>query len=206
MRRYREIVFTPAVEAMQEARGSRALYARPSTAPMPDGLTDDEREFVAQRNSFYVASINANGWPYIQHRGGPRGFVKVVGPARLAFADYAGNRQYLTTGNLIEDDRVSLFFMDYVERVRLKMFARARTVEHDDAPSELLAAVVDEAYHAKVERVFVFDVESTSWNCPQHIAQRYDDEELAEQLAPLQARIAELEAQLRRASVLTGNS
>jgi uncharacterized protein len=198
MRRYREIALTPAVEAVQEARGSRALYSRPSSAPMPDGLTDDEREFIAQRNSFYVASINANGWPYIQHRGGPRGFVKVIGAARLAFADYAGNRQYLTTGNLTEDDRVSLFFMDYVERVRLKMFARAHTVERGEAPPELLAAVIDEAYHAKVERVFVFDVESTSWNCPQHIAQRYDDDELAERLAPLQARIAELEEQLRR--------
>jgi predicted pyridoxine 5'-phosphate oxidase superfamily flavin-nucleotide-binding protein len=203
MKRYREIVFTPAVEAVQEAHGSRALYARPSSAPMPEGLTEDERAFVAARNSFYVASINANGWPYIQHRGGPRGFVKVSGPAQLAFADYSGNRQYLTTGNLVEDDRVSLFFMDYVERVRLKMFARARTIEHDDAPPELLAAVVDASYDAKVERVFVFDVHSTSWNCPQHIVQRYDDDELAERLEPLQARIAELEHRLRQRAAET---
>lgn len=170
MKRYREIVFTAAVEAVQEARGSRALYARPGSAAMPDGLTADEYDFLAQRNTVYVASVNANGWPYVQHRGGPRGFVKAIGAAQLAFADYAGNRQYLATGNLVENDRVSLLFMDYVERVRLKKFARGRTVE----------------------RVFIFDVESTSWNCAQHIVRRYDDE-LAERLAPLHARIAELE-------------
>ncbi|HEY0395995.1 MAG TPA: pyridoxamine 5'-phosphate oxidase family protein [Candidatus Elarobacter sp.] len=199
MRAYREIALTPAVEAVQEARGSRAVYARPSGRAVPEALTDDEVDFVGRRDSFYVASTNANGWPYVQHRGGPRGFVRVTGPAQLAFADYAGNRQYLTTGNLVQDDRVALFFMDYRERVRLKMFARARTVEADDAPRELLDAVAVPAYGARVERVVVFDVEATSWNCSQHIATRWDADELEEMLQPLRARIAELEARLAAA-------
>ena len=199
MRAYREIALTPAVEAVQQARGSRALYARPSGRAVPEALTDDEIEFVGRRDSFYIASNNANGWPYIQHRGGPRGFVRVTGPAQLAFADYAGNRQYLTTGNLVQDDRVALFFMDYREHVRLKMFARARTVEADDAPRELLEAVADPAYNARIERVVVFDVEATSWNCSQHIATRWDADELEEMLQPLRERIAELEARLAAA-------
>jgi predicted pyridoxine 5'-phosphate oxidase superfamily flavin-nucleotide-binding protein len=196
MKSYREIALTPAVEAVQAARGSRALYARPSGRPVPQALSEDEIEFVRARDSFYVASNNANGWPYVQHRGGPRGFVRVTGPAQLAFADYAGNRQYLTTGNLVEDDRVALFFMDYPQRTRLKMFARARPVEAADAPQELLDAVTDPDYAARVERVVVFDVEATNWNCQQHIVPRYDREEVEERLEPLRARIAELEARL----------
>ncbi|HEY0613658.1 MAG TPA: pyridoxamine 5'-phosphate oxidase family protein [Candidatus Elarobacter sp.] len=197
MRPYREIALTPAVETVQQARGSRALSARPSGRPVPEALSDDEAAFVRERNSFYVASVNANGWPYIQHRGGPRGFVRVTRAAQLAFADYAGNRQYLTTGNLAEDDRVALFFMDYRTRTRLKMFARAGTVEADDAPEALLAAVSDPTYAARVERVYVFDVEATSWNCQQHITPRWDAEEVEELLAPLRERIEELEARLR---------
>lgn len=199
MKSYRDIAFTPTVEAVQDAHGSRAGYARIAGRAAPDTLTEDEIDFVRRRNSFYVASTNANGWPYLQHRGGPRGFVRVTGPAQLAFADYAGNRQYLTTGNLVEDDRVALFFMDYAEQVRLKMFARAHTVEANDAPTELLRAVVDPDYAARVERLVVFDVEATSWNCQQHIVRRFDLEEVEELVAPLRERIAGLEAQLAAA-------
>ena len=196
MQKYRDIAFTPAVEAVQDARGSRALYARPSSRAAPESLTQDEIDFVRRRDSFYVASVNANGWPYVQHRGGPRGFVRITGPAQLAFADYAGNRQYITAGNLVDDGRVALFFMDYAEQTRLKMFARARTIEAGDALSALLDAVADPEYGARVERVVVFDVEATSWNCQQHIAPRWDSEEVGEMLRPLRERIAQLEAQL----------
>jgi predicted pyridoxine 5'-phosphate oxidase superfamily flavin-nucleotide-binding protein len=199
MKPYREIAFTPAVEAVQRARGSYATYARLEGRPVPEAFTGDELAFFRLRDSFYVASVNADGWPYIQHRGGPRGFVRVTGPAQIAIADYAGNRQYVTAGNLAGDDRVALFFMDYREHARLKLFARAHTVEAADAPLELLAAVTDPDYAARIERVIVFDVEARSWNCQQHIPTRWDPEDVEELTRPLRERIAELEARLTAA-------
>jgi uncharacterized protein len=196
MKPYREIAFTPAVEAAQTAHGSYASYARLKGRPVPEAFTDEELAFFRLRDSFYVASVNADGWPYIQHRGGPRGFVRVTGPAQLAIADYAGNRQYITAGNLAGDDRVALFFMDYREQTRLKLFARAHAVQAADAPPELLAAVNDPDYAARVEHVIVFDVEARSWNCQQHIPVRWDLEDVEELVRPLRERIAELEARL----------
>ena len=194
MQFYRNIALTPAVAAAQEARGSRA-FARAPEGPPPDRIGDDEAAFIAGRDSFYIASVNADGWPYIQHRGGPRGFVKVLGPTTLGFADYAGNRQYLTLGNLASDERVALFFMDYARQTRLKAFARCRFVEASGA-GELLDAVRDPAYAAKVERVVLFDVEAFAWNCQQHITPRYDAGDVAAIVQPLRERIAALEAEL----------
>jgi hypothetical protein len=156
-------------------------------------LGSREAMFLATRDSFYVASTNASGWPYIQHRGGPPGFVKLLGDRRIGFADYRGNRQYVSLGNVATDDRVALFFMDYVRRARLKLLGRKRSVSLDDAP-ELAAALIDEDYGAKVERGFVIEVEAYDWNCPQHITPRYTQGDMAEVIAPLQRRIAELEA------------
>ena len=193
---YMDLLFTPEVKRQQEAAGSRDSYARLAGGDEdPDVLGPKEAMFLATRDSFYVASTSASGWPYVQHRGGPPGFVKLLGETRIGFADYRGNRQYVSLGNVVTDDRVALFFMDYVRRARLKLLGRMRAVSLDDAP-ELAAALVDEAYGAKVERGFIIDVEAHDWNCPQHITPRYTQGDIAEIVVPLQQRIVELEAAL----------
>jgi uncharacterized protein len=195
---YMELLFTPDVVRQQEAAGSRDSYARlvQSSDGAPDILGPKEAMFLASRDSFYVASTSASGWPYVQHRGGPAGFVKLLDERRIGFADYRGNRQYVSLGNVATDDRVALFFMDYVRRARLKLLGRMRAVSLEDEP-DLAAALVDEAYGAKVERGFIVDVEAHDWNCPQHITPRYTQSDIAEIVAPLQRRIAELEAAAR---------
>lgn len=190
-----DLMFTPEVMRQQEAAGSRDSYARFAGANSgdPDILGPKEAMFLASRDSFYVASTSASGWPYVQHRGGPPGFVKLLDERRIGFADYRGNRQYVSLGNVAGDDRVALFFMDYVRRARLKMAGRMRSISLQDAPV-LAAALIDEPYGAKVERGFIIDVEAYDWNCPQHITPRYTEGDIAEIIAPLQQRIAELEA------------
>jgi uncharacterized protein len=192
---YMDLLFTPEVMRAQAAAGSRGSYARLADGgnAAPDILGPKEAMFIAAQDSFYVASTSANGWPYVQHRGGPAGFVKLLGESSIGFADYRGNRQYVSLGNVATDDRVALFFMDYVRRARLKLLGRMRSVPLDDAP-ELAAALIDDAYGAQVERGFVIDVEAYDWNCPQHITPRYTQSDIAEFVAPLQRRIAELEA------------
>lgn len=189
-----DLLFTPHVMRQQEAHGSRDSYARMADGAdaTPDRLGPKEAMFLATRDSFYVASTSASGWPYVQHRGGPPGFVKLLGERQIGFADYRGNRQYVSLGNVATDDRVALFFMDYVRRARLKMLGRMRAVDLLDSP-ELAASLIDEAYGAKIERGFVIDVEAFDWNCPQHITPRYTQAEVAEMIAPLQQRIAKLE-------------
>lgn len=192
--RFAEIAFTETVRAEQERQGSRRAYARMDAEDSPgnDRLSDKEAAFIATRDSFYIASVSETGWPYIQHRGGPAGFLRVLDETTLGFADFRGNRQYVTVGNLITDDRVSLFFMDYARRARLKLLGRARTTE-DPAILERLTLP---GYKAAVERGILVDVEAFDWNCPQHITPRFTEAEIAAAVAPLHERIAELEAML----------
>lgn len=194
--RFFEIAFTPSVKRVQEASGSRSSYARSESTPdaVSHHLTASETAFIEARNSFYMATVSETGWPYIQHRGGPAGFVRVLDEHTIGFADYRGNRQYVSVGNLTTDNRVSLFFMDYANRTRLKMFGRALVVGLDD--QAMLPQIEMPHYRAHVERGFLITVEGFDWNCPQHITERYTPEEMLAVTAPLTARIAELEAVL----------
>ena len=173
-----DIAFSPSVKAAQEARGSRAGYeSAMSRRDWSDRITSSLAAFLARRDSFYLGTASADGQPYIQHRGGPKGFLKVLDERRLAFADYRGNRQYISVGNLDENDKAFLFLMDYPNQQRVKIWGRAEYVEGE---SEVLAAVADPDYGAKPERAIVFHVEAWDSNCPQHITPRYTVEELRE--------------------------
>ncbi len=195
MGRFGAIAFTPPVKAMQARMGSRAAYARMEAgAPSRDTLGDDEREFLAARDSFYMATVGEGGWPYIQHRGGPKGIVRVLGPHTIGFADFRGNRQFVSVGNLATDDRVALIFVDYPNRTRLKVLARARVVTAAD-DAETLGKLAPPDYPASIERGFVLEVEGLDWNCPQHILPRYTEDEIAAATRPLRDRLAALEAE-----------
>jgi len=161
-------------------------------------LTDDEQAFIAARDSFYLGTISKSGWPYIQHRGGPPGFLNMLDPKTLAFADFGGNRQMLSTGNLATNDRVTLFLMDYPRRERLKILGHARVLDAREH-TELAKRVQPPGFNqAKPERIFVVDVLSYDWNCPKFITPRYTSEEVEAVIEPLRRRIAELEAQLAK--------
>lgn len=196
MDNFRDLMFTPPVRALQDRAGSGRAYGRPRTTAGPDRLGPDERAFLGARDSFYLASVGVTGWPYVQHRGGPPGFVRVLDDATLAFADFRGNRQYLTVGNLVDDARVALIFVDYPNQARLKVLARARSVEAADDPA-LIAQVAVPGYDARIERAVVLTVEGLDWNCPQHIVPRYTTGEIEAAVAPMRARLAELEAENR---------
>jgi predicted pyridoxine 5'-phosphate oxidase superfamily flavin-nucleotide-binding protein len=183
-----------------EARAAQAhYYGRSQEIPSeagPDPLGAEEREFIADRDSFYIATVTRDGWPYVQHRGGPKGFLKVVDPQTLAFADFRGNHQLLSTGNLSASDRVALFLMDYPHRVRLKILGHARVLDardHGDLAKQLTPTP---ELREKVERLFVVSVVSFDWNCPQYITPRYTEEEVRRAITPLKQRVAELEAKL----------
>lgn len=194
--RFAEIAFTPAVQARQETHGSRASYARFAGGdPWNDRLGPKEREFVAARDGFYLATVSETGWPYVQYRGGPPGFLRVLDERTLAWADFRGNRQYVSTGNLDGDDRVALFLMDYASRRRLKLFGRAETREvgSDDGLATKLAVP---GYEATVERAVIVRVAGFDWNCPQHITPRFTLDEVEQAVTPLRQRVAELEARL----------
>ncbi len=189
-----DIAFTPAVKAIQERLGSRAGYARmEQKGGWRDRVTDDLTAFIAERDSLYLATASAEGQPYIQHRGGPKGFLKVIDARTLGLADYGGNRQYITAGNLSENDRAYIFLMDYPNRRRIKIWGRARMVEDDPA---LLGRLADPGYAGKPERALVFDIEAWDVNCPQHITPRYTEEQIQPAVAGLQSRIVELEAEV----------
>jgi len=192
-------MFGPRSRALQEIDGSRASYARMEAhAGEMDVFTDRELDFIAARDSFYLASMSEGGWPYVQHRGGPAGFLRQISGNCIGFADYRGNRQYLSTANLAADDRVSLFLMDYPARRRLKMIGHAYTT---DDP-EKVAALMVPGYDAEGERALVIDIVGFDWNCPQHITPRFTDAQIAEATRPLldeldllRARVAKLEQQ-----------
>jgi uncharacterized protein len=193
--KFAEIAFTPTVKALQERLGSRANYARLEGADADRNhiLGPSEAGFIAQRDSFYLASVSETGWPYVQHRGGPEGFVRVLDEKTIGFADFGGNRQYVSVGNLLEDDRVSLFFMDYPNRTRLKLLGRVKLIEPSE--TETLAKLTVPGYRARIERGFLIAVEAFDWNCPQHITPRFTLAQVEASTAPLRTRIAELEAQ-----------
>ncbi len=193
--RFLNLAFTPSVKAAQTALGSRDAYARHDQAEVPDVLTPDEIAFVAARDSFYIASVGETGWPYMQHRGGPKGFLRVLDSRTLGFADFRGNRQYVSLGNVARDDRVALFLMDYPNRRRLKILGRMSAIDLSIDPA-LSDALTDMDYKARVERAFVITIEAFDWNCPQHIAPRYTLDEITPTLEALKGRIAALERQI----------
>lgn len=193
--KFAEIAFTETVKGLQEAHGSRKSYARMEAGEDSNNiLSAREAGFIAARDSFYMASVSETGWPYVQHRGGPAGFVRVLDEKTLGFADFRGNKQYVSVGNLTKDNRVSLFFMDYPNKARLKLLGRAKLIETADA------AILDKLelpdYRARVERGILIEIEGFDWNCPQHITPRFTEAEIDSVTAPLHLRVAELEAQL----------
>jgi hypothetical protein len=195
---FAELAFTPSVKAAQQRDGSRAGYARnfeSDTEVSNDRLSDSEADFIAAQRSFYMATVSETGWPYLQHRGGPRGFLKVLDDKTLAFADYAGNRQLISVGNLAVNDRVALILVDYAQRVRLKLLGRL-AVKDLSAQDALTQTLVDPSYRARPQRAMVITVEGFDWNCPQHIPVRIDAEDVQHALAERDTRIAELQAQL----------
>jgi predicted pyridoxine 5'-phosphate oxidase superfamily flavin-nucleotide-binding protein len=193
--RYLENHFTPEVLEAQKRYYGRAQQVSPQ--PERDLLTVEEIEFIARRDSFYLATVGSNGWPYIQHRGGPPGFLKVIGPSLLAFADYRGNRQLLSTGNLDGDDRVAMFLMDYPQRERLKIMGHARVLDARERP-DMATQLADSDHPKEVERIFCVEVVSFNWNCPKYITPRYTEAEMREVTQPLLERIASLEAELAK--------
>ncbi len=177
---FAEIMFTEGVKSAQEEYGSRARLERFTAMAGPnDELTVREAGFIAARDSFYMATVNEDGWPYVQHRGGPPGFLRVLGPKCLAYADFRGNTQLVSVGNVSNDDRVSLILMDYPNRRRLKVLGHMRVESAYAASTENLAAVELPEYAAQVERIVYIDVAAFDWNCPQHITQRYTQSEFA---------------------------
>lgn len=195
--RFAEIAFTDGVKAVQEQFRSRAHNERLLAQGGPnDALGPAEAQFIAARDSFYLATVSETGWPYVQHRGGPAGFLRVLGPKTIAFADFRGNTQLVSAGNAAGNDRVSLILMDYAHRRRLKILGRIRFEDAGRAAPKVLEAVSLPGYRARVERVAIIEVEAFDWNCPQHITPRYTEAEVRAAVAPLHERIAELEAKL----------
>lgn len=192
-----DIAFTPAVKAAQEQRGSRGSYAKMENGRgWSDRITPDLRAFIAERDSFYLGTASADGQPYIQHRGGPKGFLKVLDDQTLAMADFAGNAQYISIGNTSENPKATLFLMDYPNRQRIKVWGEVEFREDD---VELLGKLVDPDYKARPQRVMLFHVKAWDVNCPQHITPRYSQAEVQPSIDKLRARIAELESQLAAA-------
>lgn len=191
-----DVAFTRAVKTEQERRGSRAAYARMERGEgWSTTITDELRDFLAERDSAYLATASADGQPYVQHRGGPPGFLRVLDERTLGFVDYAGNRQFITLGNLAENDRAFLFLMDYARRRRIKVWGRARVIEGDAA---LLASLTPKGSTARGERVILLTVDAWDVNCPQHIPQKIDAADVHAAVAPLEARVRELEAENHR--------
>ncbi|WP_156254334.1 pyridoxamine 5'-phosphate oxidase family protein [Sandarakinorhabdus oryzae] len=192
-------VFTDTTRQLQAADGSRDAYAKMEgdSAAGVDEMGEREADFIAARDSFYMASVTADGWPYIQHRGGPAGFLKWLPGNMLGFADYSGNRQFVSMANIADDNRVALFLMDYPNRRRLKLVGRARVVTAVDDPA-LVSSLMPNGYRALAERAFLIDVVGFDWNCPQHITPRFTEAEIAAAVAPLNTELATLRAENER--------
>jgi predicted pyridoxine 5'-phosphate oxidase superfamily flavin-nucleotide-binding protein len=192
---FMDIALTPSVRAAQAAMGADHLWQDFEGHRAFDRFTENEIAFIAERDSFYMATVSETGWPYVQHRGGPRGFLKVVDDRTLAFADYRGNRQYISTGNLAANERASLFLMDYAHRARLKIYAHIEAVALDADPA-LTELVTVPGYKAKLERIFRVRLEAFDWNCPQHITPRFTEEQVTEAVRPLRERLEALQAEV----------
>ncbi len=191
-----DIAATPSVVAAQAANGSAGLYDKASVDRAFDRFGPNEAAFIAARDSFYMASVSETGWPYVQHRGGPPGFVKLIDDRTLGFADFRGNRQYISLGNTAVNDRVALIFMDYPARSRMKLYARIEARALDTDPV-LGASLMVPGYRGKAERAVLLHLEAFDWNCPQHITPRFTEAEISAAVAPLQARLGALEAENR---------
>jgi uncharacterized protein len=189
-----DIASTPGVRAAQEANGSGEFWANFEGARAFDRFTEADAAFIAERDSFYMATVSESGWPYVQHRGGPAGFIRVLDDRTLAFPDFRGNRQYISTGNLAGDDRAALILMDYPHRRRLKIFAHVEARDLSADP-DLAAKLTLPGYKAKVERGLVIHLAAFDWNCPQHITPRFSEAELEPAMAPFRARLEALEAE-----------
>lgn len=189
-----DIAITPSVRDAQAKMGADHVWRDFKGNRKFDRFGENEAAFIAARDSFYMATVSETGWPYVQHRGGPRGFLKLVDDQTLAFADYRGNRQYISTGNLAADDRACLFLMDYARRARLKIYVRVETLSLDNDP-DLTALVAMPEYGAKLERLFRLRLEAFDWNCSQHITPRFSEGEVSVAVRPLRERLAELEAE-----------
>jgi len=189
-----DLASSPSVRAAQAEMGVDQLWTPGAVDRVSEAFTPDEVAFIAERDSFYMASVSETGWPYVQHRGGPPGFLKVLDETTLAFADYAGNRQYISTGNLDANDRVALIMVDYPRRARLKILAHAERLALDAEP-DLLARVAVPGYRARPERIFRLRLAAFDWNCPQHIVPRFTEAEIARAVAPLRERLSALEAE-----------
>jgi predicted pyridoxine 5'-phosphate oxidase superfamily flavin-nucleotide-binding protein len=188
-----DVAFTPAVKAIQTRKGSRDAYAQAERRGWRTEIDENLAGFLGEANSFYLATSSADGQPYIQHRGGPKGFVKVLDRNTIAFADYSGNRQFITQGNLTENPKAHIFVMDYAHRRRVKIWGEARVVDDDPA---LLKSLMPAGYKARPEQVILFKISAWDTNCAQHIPQKFDAADVAAALAAREARIAELEAEL----------
>jgi uncharacterized protein len=190
-----DIAMTPSVKAAQQANGSGDYWENfKGRRSRFDRFTDAEKLFIAARDSFYMATVSESGWPYVQHRGGPAGFVRVIDDRTLAFPDFRGNRQYITVGNAAANDRGALFLMDYPNRRRLKIYAHIEIRDLGNDPA-LTAALAMPEYKAKIERAVVLHLEGFNWNCPQHITPRFSEAELREALEPIGLQMARLEAE-----------
>jgi len=196
-RRFQELAFTPRVKKHQQEHDSRRQYDRMEKASPQgdDALGPAEQDFIQRRDSFYMASVSETGWPYVQHRGGPKGFVRVLNPGLLGFADLRGNKQYVSLGNFEHDSRIALFFMDYPNQTRLKILGRVEVHEHDREAPALIESFRPANKSDIIERVILIHVEGFDWNCPQHITPRYTMEELQEVLDPVREKLAKLEAE-----------
>ncbi|MEL7485849.1 MAG: pyridoxamine 5'-phosphate oxidase family protein [Pseudomonadota bacterium] len=194
MKHFGDIMFTDTVKAEQARRGSREAYEKMTASTPPKALTAREVDFIGHRDSFYMATVTETGWPYVQHRGGPKGFLKALAPTQLGFADYRGNRQYVSVGNLQTDQRTALFLMDYPNRRRLKLLARATVMAAEDDPA--LAARLASDGEGRVERLFRLDIEAFDWNCPQFITPRFDEGAAMDRLETLEAENAALRSEI----------
>ena len=198
MPNFGSLVFTPAVKALQDRYGSRRQYARlEGLGSSPARLGPDESEFIGERDTFYMATLGSKGWPYVQHRGGPKGFLEVIDERTVAFADFCGNRQYISAGNLLTDNRVALILVDYPRQLRLKILGWVEIFEGERA-NEWIEKVRAPAYKAVTERVYVIRIEAFDWNCQQHIVPRYTEEEIRDSVAPAENRMHELEQENER--------
>lgn len=194
---FAEIAFTESVKKLQEKHGSRRSYERMEKFKIVDGLTEGETSFIQNRDSFYLASIGTNEYPYVQHRGGPKGFLKVLDSKRIGFIDFVGNKQYVSVGNMKTNNNVSLIMVDYPTKTRLKVFAKSEVIELKENP-DLYKLLDLKDYKFKPERMMIFHIEAYDWNCPQHITPRYTVDEINDAFKPQQNYIAKLEEELKK--------
>lgn len=204
-RAFAEISFTPSVLALQERHGSARSYAKllDPQADRGDRLGPKESDFISHMDGFFQATVSESGWPYVQFRGGPRGFLKVLDDRTIAYTDFRGNRQYLSTGNLTDNDRIALILVDYPNRRRLKIWGRAKLVGLEDG-RELIKQLKDKTYRAQPERAVVITIEALDWNCPAHIPQRMTREELEPEHGLIREKIAQLEAENKKLRTTLG--